>query len=183
MAEPADALRLTAPGLAISETAVAICVLRVRAADEALTAASVGALAEAFAIAWPTAPNTIAGERPRIAWLAAGEWALFDTGENVAARIAVACQGHLHHLADVSAGRRRWRIEGPQRRDLIAKGCSLDTHRTVFGAGRCAQTLMARVPILLLADQDDRAFDIIADVSLAAHLRAWFADAALEFQP
>ena len=179
MADAPAPWSLTAEGLAITESAISLCVLRVRDPDEALERA----VGDAFAMAWPSDVNTVGGDGPRVACLAPGEWALFSASEHIADRLGSACGARLRHLADVSAGRRLWRMEGPRRRDLLAKGCSLDTHRRVFGPGRCAQTLLAHIPVLVLSIADGEAFEVVADVSLAGYLRAWLADAAREFQP
>ncbi|MGH6613320.1 sarcosine oxidase subunit gamma [Sphingomonas sp.] len=177
MAEDNPHWRLNVPALSISEFPVDICVLRVRRSDSAVTKA----LGKAFALNWPSAPNTMSSDTLRVAWLAPGEWAVFSSAEKISERIARACKGRLHHLADVSAGRRRWRLEGPRCRELIAKGCSLDTDPRVFGAGTCARTLLAHIPILFIPEHGDQVFDIVADVTLAGHLRSWFADAASEY--
>jgi len=169
------------PGLVIREAAPSVSVLRVRDAE-----AAARRLTESFAMAWPTSPNTISGMAPVVAWLSPGEWALWAPFESVAETVEQACAGLTHHLVDVSAGRRIWRIAGPRSRDLIAKGCSLDTDPRVFGPGQCAQTLLAEVAIFLMpqaTEEDGSAFDLMADVSLSGHLRAWFVDAALEYQP
>jgi sarcosine oxidase subunit gamma len=167
---------LEADGLSIDERAVSVCVLRLRDPDEALERA----LGVVFGLTWPSTPNTIAGKTPRVAWLAPREWALFDAAESLETQVARTCGERLHHFADVSAGRRLFRIAGSYRRDLLAKGCSLDTHQSVFTSGRCAQTRLAQIPILLILDGP--AFEILVDVSLAGYLRAWLADAALEYQ-
>jgi sarcosine oxidase subunit gamma len=172
---------LSIPGLAITEEALRISILRVRDVDKAATG-----LGEAFAAPWPTTPNTITKASPAVAWLAPGEWAIFECAEGVKDRVQAACQGLTHHLADLSAGRRRWRIEGAHARTLIAKGCSLDTDPRAFGPGQCAQTLLDQVFVLIISRAEPhgaQVFDIVADASLAGHLRAWLADAALEFRP
>lgn len=172
-----DAWSLSAQGLSITKSAVSLCVLRVRDPDVTL----LRALGEAFKMDWPSDANTVSGADPLVACLAPGEWALFAAPERLAGLLADVGAGRLCHLADVSAGRRRWRIEGPRHRDIIAKGCSLDTHGAVFGPGRCAQTLLAQIPVLLVSP-DGEEIDLVADVSLAGHLRMWLADAAREFQ-
>ncbi len=179
MADPSAHWRLSGRDVTVAETAISFSVLRVRAAGDGLF----DDLEKAFAIAWPSSPNTVVGEDPRVAWLAPGEWALFDTGERLAPRLSSACQGRLCHLADVSAGQRLFRIEGARGRDLLAKGCSLDTHSRVFGPGRCARTLLAQIGVLLVCAGGGDAIEVIADASLAGHLRAWFTEAVREFQP
>lgn len=162
----------------VTETPVAVSVLRVRQPD-----AAAPALARAFGQAWAAEPNTIVRGRPDVAWLAPGEWALFEPAAALSGKVEAALAGRTHHLADVSAGRRLWRVEGPEARALLAKGCSLDTDPRTFAEGRCAQSLLAQVHVLIIPAAGSTRFDILADASLAGHLRAWFADAALEFQP
>jgi sarcosine oxidase, subunit gamma len=169
---------LSVPGVTITESPVALCRLKVRAVDETLTSA----LGDALGLSWPTTPNTLSGVRPMVAWVAPGEWAIFATAESICDAVARVCDGRLHQLADLSAGRRQWRIEGVQARTLIAKGCSLDTHPSVLGTGRCAQSLLAQVPILLIPLGEDQSFGVIADASFSGHFRAWLADASREFQ-
>ncbi len=164
-------------GVSLVETPLALSMLRVRAPDDG----SIAALGAAFGMSWPAAPNLIAGDSPRVACLAPGEWAIFAAGAPVAEKIAGACGNRLHHVADVSAGLRLWRIAGPHAATMIAKGCSLDLHPRVLGPGRCAQTLLAQVPVVLIPEEGGQAFEIVADASLAGHLRAWFADAGWEY--
>lgn len=169
---------LNVPGLAIAEFAPAVCVLRVRAPDAAL----IEALGQALGIPWPGEPNTVTDKPARVAWLAPGEWAIFLPADQVQAAIAPACQDRLHHLADVSAGRRLWRVEGTESRALMAKGCGLDLHPRVLGPGHCAQSYLAAVPALIIPQDESGAFDVLADATVCGHLRAWFTDAALEFR-
>ncbi|WP_165191516.1 sarcosine oxidase subunit gamma [Caulobacter soli] len=148
--------------------------------DDVEAAAPLGA---AFGAPWPLAPNTIVEVGFRVACLAPGEWALFAPADQVADQVAQACSGRLHHLSDVSAGRRLWRISGSASRAVIAKGCSLDTHPSVMTGLHCAQSLLTQAPVLLVAQPAISTFDIVADASFAGHLRAWFLQAAQEFIP
>lgn len=161
-------------GLSISEHPAVFSVLRLRRDDHD----GAQALAADFGAAWPVAPNDCTDAAPRVAWLAPGEWGILAPAVEVRARITQACAGRLHHLADLSAGRRLWRIGGAQSRALLARGCSLDTHPGAMPAGRCAQTLLAQVAVLLVAGTTGDSFEIVADASFAGHLRLWFDQAA-----
>jgi sarcosine oxidase subunit gamma len=176
--EFAPAWALDSPDLAITETSLAICLLRVRAPQMSL----IEALGRAFDLSWPEAPNTVAGEAPVVAWMGPGEWAIFAPAEQIASTVAETCRGHLHHLVDLSAGRRLWRVRGPQAGVVVAMGCSLDLHPRTLGPGRCAQSLFAQAPALILPRTTIQAFDIVVDTSFAGHLRDWFSDAFREFQ-
>ena len=83
-------------------------------------------------------------------------------------------------MVNVSANRTTIRLVGPQARDVLAHGCALDLHPRVFGAGQCAQTLLARAGVLLVAD-DDGAFRILVRSSFARYLADWLLDASLEY--
>jgi sarcosine oxidase subunit gamma len=52
-------------------------------------------------------------------------------------------------IVDVSANRATIELEGPGRLELLAHGCGLDLHPRSWRSGQCAQTLLARVPVLL----------------------------------
>ncbi|GIH21870.1 sarcosine oxidase subunit alpha [Acrocarpospora phusangensis] len=98
-------------------------------------------------------------------WLGPDEWLTVGPG---------AARG-----VDVSAQRTAIRITGPRARDLLAHGCALDLHPDVFPPGRCAQTLLARTQIILIAESDG--FLVLVRASFAAYLGAWLLDAATEF--
>jgi sarcosine oxidase subunit gamma len=161
--------------LSIRESAVAISLVRAFRDDVEIAPK----LGKAFGLAWPVRTTAVADGRPMVACVAPGEWAVFATASAIRAKVEAACVGHLHHLADLSAGRRLWRIVGPSARILVARGCSLDTHPRVMGELRCAQTLFAQIPILFVA-QTTGSFDVVADASFAGHLQRWFAEQAQE---
>lgn len=176
MADVRAAWTLQRPSLSITESAVSLSVLRVMRDD----ADAVTQLEAAFGFAWPTRPNTLVETGLRVAWLAPGEWAIFAPADQVRSQVAQACSGRPHHLSDLSAGRRAWRISGTSARALIAKGCSLDTHPRVMAEAQCAQTLLTQVSVLMLADPATSTFDIVADASFAGHLRDWFTQVSQE---
>ena len=167
---------LEARDLSVAERPAVLSVLRLHRDD----ADGPEALAAAFGTPWPRAVGVCAEGGLRVAWLAPGEWALFASAAELRARVAQACSGRLHHLSDLSAGRTLWRVGGPRSRAVIARGCSLDTHPRVMAAGRCVQTLLTQIPILLVAQAAGDAFEIVADASFAGHLRSWFSEAAQE---
>ncbi|MEO3854869.1 2Fe-2S iron-sulfur cluster-binding protein [Acrocarpospora sp. B8E8] len=80
---------------------------------------------------------------------------------------------------DVSAQRTAIRVSGGRARELLAHGCGLDLHPEVFPVGRCAQTLLARAQIILIAESDG--FLVLVRASFARYLAAWLLDAASEF--
>ncbi|MFG3437767.1 sarcosine oxidase subunit gamma [Nonomuraea sp. NPDC047897] len=113
-----------------------------------------------------------------VAWLGPDEW------------LVIAPPGHRHELlakalgdrpgsvVDVSAQRTTLLVGGPRAGDLLAHGCALDLHPSVFGPGRCAQTTLARAQVVLLPRPDG--FHVLVRSSFAAYLAEWLLDAAVE---
>ncbi len=147
----------------------------------------VDAVKKASRLDLPTAPNTVTGKpsTTRLMWLGPDEWwAVTRTGGG--ARLLGALNknlktGALHtSVTDVSDSRTCLKLSGPQARDVLSKGCSLDVHPAVFGVGQCAQTTLARVGVLI-APTSATAFEIYVLRSFAAYLWAWLQDAMAEY--
>ena len=132
----------------------------------------------ALGVALPLAPNTTAAaDHCEILWLGPDEWLLVGRAPTpFDARLAI----EHGYLTDVSHGRAGWRISGPRTLDLLAKGCSLDLHPRAFAPGRCAQTSLAHVSVLLHLRKPGR-FDLYCARSYAAHIWHWMTEAAAEF--
>ncbi len=170
MSEP---FRLSGAGLTVEEMPrLSLLTLRLHRATPDVT----GALGQALGLAWPVAPNTAAGDNPCVLWLGPAEW-LVAGGEGREDRIASACAEALHHIGDDTDSRVRFAIDGAASRDFLAGGCSLDLHPRAFADGRCAQSLLADMPVLLHRVGGD-GFHLYIEAGLAAHLRAWLDDAA-----
>ncbi len=90
-------------------------------------------------------------------WFGPDEWLIVAEGEapDLLPRLERAVAGHRASVNDLSSSRVIIEIGGSAARDLLAAGCGLDLHPRVFGPGQCAQTLLARVPVIL--DQLDAA--------------------------
>jgi sarcosine oxidase subunit gamma len=74
------------------------------------------------------------------------------------------------------------RLSGPDARDVLAKGCSLDLHPTVFRKGTAAQTMMGLAGVVLIAlDEAGSDYRILVRSSFARYLADWLIDAAEEF--
>ena len=136
------------------------------------------ALERLFGLELPPEPNTARGQQPRAIW----------TGPNEGLAVGVALQVGPENTprappmlaVDVSDGRYGLDVSGAQARDLLAKGCSLDLHPSLFGVDRTARTLFAQVPVLI-DHVEDGLFRLWFDVSYRTYLRSWFADALIEF--
>jgi sarcosine oxidase subunit gamma len=133
----------------------------------------------------PLEPNRVATMREvRSLWLGIGEWLItvpHGAIPELPARLARAIEGERAQLSDLSGSRVVLAIEGARARALLEKGCGLDLHPRAFTPGRCAQTLLSGVPVIL--DQTGAtAYRLFVRRSLARWLCEWLIDAAQEFR-
>ena len=112
----------------------------------------------------PVPPNTVVGDA---IWLGPDEWLVLGGREEDYADMPAA--------VDVSANRVCLELSGAGAADVLARGCALDLHPSVFPTGRCAQTLVARAQVILYRTED--AFRLLVRPSFAEYLRAWLRDA------
>ncbi len=156
-------------------------------------AAAMAAFEAAFGFALPTRPNTTAGDgAARALWLGPDEWWIVSrgpgpgAGPDLADKLRAALADGFAAVTEVGEGRTCIRIAGPKARALLQKGCPLDFHPRAFGAGACAQTLLAKatVVIYLSADEsaaDGPAFEVYVLRSFAEYLWIWLEDAGREY--
>ena len=136
--------------------------------------------------ALPTTPSTaVAGSDTMLIWFGPQEWLVTSrdrTGEALEAQLREAITEHGGAAVDVSAQRTTVRLRGAHARDVLAKGCSLDLHPTVFGAGAAAQTMLGLAAVVLIPLSDNGTdYRILVRASFAGYLAAWLLDAAEEF--
>jgi sarcosine oxidase subunit gamma len=128
----------------------------------------------------PLAANRVAATGTlRTLWLGPDEWLVVAEGETgLLPRLERALTGRRALLSDLSSSRVILAIGGSAARALLAAGCGLDLHPRAFGPGQCAQTLFARLPVIL--DQLDEAphYRLLVQRSYARWLYAWLIDAA-----
>jgi sarcosine oxidase subunit gamma len=120
-----------------------------------------------------------------VLWLGPDEWLVVgppDTQWDVEQRIRAASGDEHVAVTDVSAQRTTLLVSGARARDLLAHGCALDLHQRAFGAGRCAQTTLARAQVVLVArDEPGAGFWVLVRSSFAGYLTDWLLDAAAEY--
>ena len=137
-------------------------------------------------LALPTTPSTsMRTDTLTAIWMAPDEW-LITAGTGSAATLEAqlrsAVSEHGGAAVDVSAQRTTLRLRGADARDLMAKGCSLDLHPTVFRKGMAAQTMLALAGVVLVAlDEAGTDYRILVRSTFARYLADWLIDAAEEF--
>jgi sarcosine oxidase, subunit gamma len=128
----------------------------------------------------PTLPNTVAAAGGiEILWLGPDEWLVVaqPPSGDLARRLDGALAAHHHAATDVSASRVVVEIAGAQARAVLATGIRLDLHPRVFGPGRCAQTGLVGVPVILHVTGDSPSFRLYLRNSFASYVVAWLAGA------
>jgi sarcosine oxidase, subunit gamma len=156
--------------------------LRGNAVDPAFTAA----LHAVTGLVLPAEANSFASDGAlSCLWLGPDEWLIVGAGGGegeITARLRAAL-GQLHAaVTDVSEARTTVVVGGPQARDLLAKGTSIDLHPRVFGPGRCVQTGFAGANVILRQTDDTPTFEIIVLNSFAEHLWTWLVGACREYR-
>jgi sarcosine oxidase, subunit gamma len=151
--------------------------IAVRARDQA-----VGRVASYLSIQSLPAPNrfvaTLAGDG-HCFWLGPEEWLVVgprsarETMLEALERVVGPDDGAA---VDLSAGRVLVQLTGPRAREVLASCCALDLHPRVFGPGQCAQTLVAKGPVLLSQMDDRPTYRLFVRPSLIGYVRSWLAD-------
>ena len=134
----------------------------------------------------PLEANRVASMRElRTLWLGPDEWLVTSpagAAPDLLGRLTRALAGRHGAVTDLSASRAIIEIAGPRARDLLEKGCGLDVHPRAFGPGSCAQTLFAKLPVIIDQLSAAPAFRLFVRRSSAPWLAEWLIDAAEEFR-
>jgi sarcosine oxidase subunit gamma len=128
----------------------------------------------------PPEPNTAraAGAR-RTLWLGPDEWLVVGSPEErpgLESELREALGYELGAVVDVSAQRMVIELSGPDSRDVLMQGCSIDLHPRVFHEGRCAQTMLAQAQVILLP-VSPQAYWVFVRSSFTGYMEAWLRDA------
>ena len=138
----------------------------------------------------PTLPNTVAQTAGgHVLWLGPDEWLIVSPGGEAAPiesalRSALECAQTDHagsSVVNVSAARSVLELSGPSARGVLEKGCALDLHPATFRPGRCAQTLVSRVEVIL-HQTTDTTCRLFVRSSFARYLALWLLDAMGEYR-
>ena len=132
----------------------------------------------------PITPNTTAAAAALLAiWLGPDEWLLLaecqESGPLVA-ELQAELADHAASVVDISGGQTVMRLRGASTRSVLARGCALDLDPLAFPPGACAQTLLARAQVLLVAVDSAPTIDVIVRRSFAPYVAAWLEDAGRE---
>jgi len=144
-------------------------------------------LAGALGVPLPEKAGEVTGGGSRhVLWLGPEWWLLTDEPETTATLESPTATelrqtaGPTASVVDVSAQVTTLRLAGPWARTVLEHGCSLDLHPRAFGAGSCAQTVLAKAPVILHQTTEDE-YRILVRASFADYLARWLLDAMTEY--
>jgi sarcosine oxidase subunit gamma len=155
--------------------------LRGDARDPQFVAAARAVLGAAL----PVVPNTLsAAHGLAIYWLGPDEWLIVTPGpreRGVAQALRDAFVGLHVAVTELSGGQTVVVLRGAPVRELLSKECPLDFDAPSFAPGTCAQSHLAKAPVLLHALDDGSGFAIVIRRSFADYFWLWLEDAAAEY--
>ena len=132
----------------------------------------------------PREANTYAtGGDAMAVWLGPDEWLLVAApgrSDAIASSLRRALAAKRHSVSDVSASRTVIEISGSDARLVLAKGCPLEVHASVFVPPRTAQTVLAKANVLIQCVDAAPKYRLFVRSSFASYLAEWLTDAARE---
>lgn len=141
-------------------------------------------IAETFGVRPPMQPDSVTtAGKTRILWLGPHRWLIViprlperDLAAELGAILPIATAA----VVDLGAGRRVFAVSGARARDLLAKELPIDIHPAKFLPGRCVQSSMSHVGVLVHATAKD-SFELFVYRAFAQHFHEMLVDAALEY--
>jgi sarcosine oxidase subunit gamma len=145
----------------------------------------VGAVSDVLGDGLPIVANTVADMRGiTMYWLGPDEWLIVTPDERRAAierELRRSLAALRVAVTDVSGGQTLLQLHGAKVRDVLAKGCPIDLHPRAFSIGQCAQSHLAKAPILIGQIQNQPYFELTFRRSFADYLWSWLTTAAAEY--
>ncbi|AME26128.1 sarcosine oxidase subunit gamma [Burkholderia sp. PAMC 26561] len=148
-------------------------------------AAFVAAVESVLGCKPPEEANTTAtGNGYDLLWLGPDEWLVRSVASHSAtqaapmeAKLRNAFRGLFAAAVDIGSGYTVLEISGARTRDVLARGCPLDLHPRLFGAGQCAQSHYFKASVTIVPTGDD-SFDLVIRRSFADYFVKIMLDAA-----
>jgi sarcosine oxidase subunit gamma len=112
-------------------------------------------------------------------WLRPDEWLLVaksEEGDSPLAELEAAVGADDGAVVDVSGSRLLLELTGSATREVLASCCPLDLHSSVFTSGHCAQSLIAKAPVLLHLVDDTPRWYLFTSPSYADYVIRWLVD-------
>ncbi len=112
---------------------------------------------------------------PAAYWIGPDQWLLssdIKTADEIISFIGSTLSGQVYAATNMSSGKVCFALSGRAARMILAMGCGIDMHDSMFTVGQCVQTNFAHVLLLIVATEEN-SFDLYVDRSHAGYLRNW----------
>lgn len=147
-----------------------------------------GAVKTVLDLALPQSANTVVESDGLTAfWMSPDQWLLLTSDDGHTNKLAVlsgALQEIFASINDVSSGQTIINLKGEKAIEVLNKGTTLDVHPSVFKPGQCAQTVFAKMNVLVypLCVEPHFEYDLIIRRSFADFLARWLINACTEYK-
>ena len=145
------------------------------------------AVASILSLQLPDKANTVnESDSLKALWMSPDQWLILGEADALQTRIAM-FEGALESIhgliSDVSSAQTVIHISGEKAHDLLCKGAPLDVHPGVFAHGQCAQTVFAKMNVLIYPEQQHSrlCYHLIVRRSFADFLGRWLINACKEY--
>ena len=128
----------------------------------------------------PTIFNTFTSGSHQIYWQAPDEW-LLVTDHDLNSIIQEVNLVDDIYVSDQSGGLVQLSIQGPKVHPLLAKSCTLNLNENLILPGQCAQTGLAKAPVLIALVDATPQFNFVIRRSFAEYTALWLAQTGEEF--
>jgi heterotetrameric sarcosine oxidase gamma subunit len=171
---------LAEPGLLVTElTDFELASVQPRAGKETTAAA---AIAQAFGVRLPDAPQIVAGHDVSFIWAGPGHWLALSkpTARGIEPWLAGPLQ-QLASVCDQSDSRIMLEVRGPKVREVLAKGVSVDVHPRAFRLGDAAVTSVSHVSLQFWQTAEAPVYQLLVTRSSFQSFWRWLAASGAEY--
>ncbi len=143
------------------------------------------AVEKAIGVAPPAKALSVTGKgQYSILWMGPDEWLVAappKERQSLPAKLSKALASLHAAVVEVGESMTLVEISGPRAADVLAKGCTIDLHPSVFAKDNVVRTLLAMAGVILHRTSDIPSFDIYIHRSFADYAWRWLEDAGLEY--
>lgn len=137
----------------------------------------------AFGVELPVTPKWVEGPELTFIWSGLDQWLAYKRTAPTAGMEALLAPSlaNLASIVDQTHGRTILRVTGPNVRDALAKGVTIDLHPRAFKTGDTAATLVSHIAVQLWQVDDRPTYEFAVARGFAQSFWHWLEASATEF--
>jgi len=146
-------------------------------------ARAIGDAAATLGITLPAGPKAVAAAGLTAIGIGPGRWLLLAEAAGASGRLGRARATLAEHglVSEQSSGRGLLSVSGPQVREMLSRGVTVDLHERKFGVGDAATTLVAHIDISLWQSAADPVYRLLVPRGFARSFWHWLDASAAPF--